>query len=69
MGFAFCMGGCCICKVTFNFNPDRVPSIRINGEKEPICRACHADINKLRESKGLPTFPLAQDAYGLAEWE
>ena len=40
MGVAFCLGHCIACGQMITFNPVRVPSIRVRGEKEPLCREC-----------------------------
>jgi hypothetical protein len=41
----------------------RVPSIRINGTREPICLACVTTVNPRREANGLPPIVPAPDAY------
>ena len=40
MGYAIATGTCYTCGALFNFNPVRVPSVRVDGVREPICRAC-----------------------------
>lgn len=40
MGYAIVMGFCIACKSPVSFNPHKVPSIRVNGVKEPLCRSC-----------------------------
>lgn len=63
-GFAIVLGYCVGCKSRISFNPVHVPSLRINGEKQPLCPACHAKWNEIhRTSKGLPAIPLHPDAY------
>jgi len=63
MGYALCMGPCIGCGAIFSFNPMRVPSIRVRGEREPICRACVERVNPVRIANGLePIVPLP-DAY------
>jgi len=39
-GYAFCVGQCCNCGGMITFNPVRVPSLRINGERQPLCEDC-----------------------------
>lgn len=40
MGYAIVMGFCINCKNPIQFNPHRVPSIRVNGVREPLCESC-----------------------------
>ena len=64
MSYVFVYGECVSCRTPIAFNPDYVPSIRVNGEREPLCRACHARWNDLhRTSKGLEPFALSPRAY------
>ena len=59
MGYAYAMGTCSICKNTFAFNPLKVPSIRINGTREPVCQNCINAANLIRIKNGLdPIVPL-----------
>ena len=66
-GFALAFGSCVSCRETFGFNPVRVPSIRIAGEREPICRKCVDRINPHRRRNGLPEIVPAPDAYEACE--
>lgn len=67
-GFVTGQGACCACGTPIVFNPHRVPSIRINGEKEPLCRSCFAQWNEIhRISKGLDPVPLDPEAYDPAQ--
>jgi hypothetical protein len=63
MGYALAMGCCFSCGAVFSFNPVRVPSIRHNGEKQPICQACVTRVNPMRKANGLPEIVPAPDAY------
>ena len=63
MGYALCMGTCLICKHTFTFNPVKVPSLRIDGTKEPICKSCIERANKEKVAKGIEPFIIPDDAY------
>jgi hypothetical protein len=63
MGYALVFGSCISCMRTFGFNPLRVPSIRVNGEKEPVCRECIERANPLRKKNGLPEFTIHPEAY------
>jgi hypothetical protein len=40
MGYAIVYGDCVACGAVIGFNPRRVPSIRVRGSKEPLCRGC-----------------------------
>ena len=63
MAFMFCTANCINCKRLFTFNPDLVPSVSVNGSKEPICRSCVEWANPLREAKGLPKIQVMPGAY------
>ena len=59
MGYVFAMGGCFRCGQLFTFNPNLVPSIRVQGERQPVCLACVNEVNPLRVKNGLqPIVPL-----------
>jgi len=58
-GYVFATGNCIGCGQAFTFNPLRVPSIPINGTREPVCRACIERANQRRPALGLePIIPL-----------
>ena len=63
MGYALAFGLCAQCKQPFGFNPVRVPSVRVNGEKEPVCKLCIDRANPIRKERGLPEFTVHPDAY------
>jgi len=63
MGYALCTGMCAACRRLFSFNPVRVPSVRINGSRDPVCRECIEAANVERRARGLEPFPVAADAY------
>jgi hypothetical protein len=58
-GYAFALGPCLVCRRPFTFNPRRVPSC----ENEPICEPCIHFVNQEREKRGLPPWPVPEDAY------
>lgn len=63
MGYALGMSACYGCKRIFCYNPNRVPTIPINGSREPVCRTCIERANPERIKRGLePIVPLP-DAY------
>ncbi len=63
MSFAVAFGPCVNCRRTFQFNPHKVPSAIVDGEREPICMACVREVNPIREGKGLPPIQVLPDAY------
>ena len=52
MSYALCYSPCFICKKVFGYNPKKVPSIRVNGIREPLCRNCLNMANQLRVKAG-----------------
>jgi hypothetical protein len=64
MGFVYLHCFCIACKAPLACNPVKVPSLVVNGQREPLCRSCFARWNELhRTSKGLDPIPLEPDAY------
>ena len=63
MGYIWAIGDCFRCHQTFSFNPDKVPSIRINGIREPICEDCIIQVNPLRKARGLAEIVPLPGAY------
>ena len=63
MGYCFVMGDCYACRKTIIFNPNHVPSVRINGNREPICQSCVKKANVLRGQQNLPQIQILPDAY------
>ena len=64
MAFMYCHSVCCNCKAPISFNPERVPSLRVNGGREPLCAGCFAEWNRIhRTSRGLTPEPLQPDAF------
>jgi hypothetical protein len=62
-GYMYVLGHCYGCKRPFTFNADWVPSIRIDGVKEPICRDCVEIANPKRIANGLEPIHIHPDAY------
>jgi hypothetical protein len=59
MGWVTVTSACAGCGRLFHYNPHRVPSLRVNGAREPICAACVERVNPARVAKGLaPIVPL-----------
>ncbi len=63
MGFCFAFSLCAACHQSFAYNPLRVPSIRINGVKEPLCRGCVLEWNTRMVKAGKEPHPIPDDAY------
>lgn len=64
MAFMFVIGACVNCHATIAFNPSCVPSIRVNGVREPLCQTCHARWNEIhRTSQGLEPVAIHPEAF------
>lgn len=67
MGYVTVFSTCYTCNGFMSFNPNKVPSLRINGERQPLCEACANKYNATRKKMGLPTTEIDPDAYGSAD--
>jgi hypothetical protein len=63
MGYVSAMSPCFGCSRLFSFNPMHVPSIIVNGRREPVCRSCVDRVNPMRKANGLPPIVPMHDAY------
>lgn len=63
MGYVFATSYCIGCDRLFTYNPHRVPSLRVNGEREPVCRDCIEIANPQRVANGLEPFKIHPEAY------
>ena len=63
MGYVFATSPCIGCGRLFSFNPVRVPSLRVKGEREPVCLACVERANPRRAKNGLPPIVPLPGAY------
>jgi hypothetical protein len=63
MGYAQAFSPCFQCGKTFAYNPHRVPSVKVEGNREPLCRNCVEEANPLRIKNGLPPIMINPDAY------
>lgn len=54
---------CYCCKQPFEFHPNKVPSIRVGGVREPVCRTCVERANPQRIANGLPPIEILPGAY------
>lgn len=67
MGYVHVLSGCYRCKRPFTYNPSRVPSVRVDGVRQPVCLACVEAVNPIRVARGLaPIVPL-DGAYEAAD--
>ena len=63
-GHMFMVASCCSCRAVVFCNPERVPSLVIEGVREPLCRSCFDLWNDIhRTSKGLEPVALDPAAY------
>jgi len=63
MAWMAVIGDCYCCGIRFSFNADHVPSVVINGNREPICRDCVNRANPIRVARGLAPIHILPDAY------
>ena len=71
MAFMSAMSPCIGCGQVFSYNPDLVPSIRLNaqgqpdpnGSREPICQSCVERVNPKRIANGLQPIVILPGAY------
>ena len=63
MGYAIVLGFCCSCHKHIEFNPHKVPSIRVNGEREPLCRECAERWNTLHPDIARPIMDGAYEGF------
>jgi hypothetical protein len=63
MGFALMHSHCLGCGRVFSYNPRHVPSIRVEGVREPICEDCVDQANPQRIANGLKPIEVHPDAY------
>jgi len=57
------LGECAGCGRLFGFSPSRVPSVRVDGEREPVCRDCMGQLNMRRVAAGLRPWAIHPEAY------
>jgi hypothetical protein len=63
MGYVMAMGPCCVCARVFGYNPHKVPSVRIAGVREPVCKECIYHANILRVARKEPIIEILPGAY------
>jgi hypothetical protein len=63
MGYMYVLGDCWSCGRLFMFSAERVPSIVIDGERQPVCESCITLANEERKAKGMPVIAVLPGAY------
>lgn len=63
MSYMFVVSPCFGCGKLFTYNPLWVPSIPIQGIKEPVCVACVTLVNPKRIANGLEPIVIHPEAY------
>jgi len=63
MGWALAMSACFGCGRPFAYNPMRVPSITVDGDRKPVCLDCVERVNPMRAANGLPPIVPLPGAY------
>lgn len=67
MGYMLVMSDCFGCGRVFTYNAERVPSILVNGQREPICQDCVNRVNPTRKANGLPEIEVLPGAFEAEE--
>lgn len=62
-GYVYIVGPCFGCGRTFSYSPTRVPSIRHEGVRQPVCQACVDAANPRRIANGLEPIVPRPGAY------
>ena len=63
MGYVLMTSACISCGNIVTYNPMKVPSVRVNGKREPLCRTCADRLNDEFEKRGKERVPIQPDAY------
>jgi hypothetical protein len=66
-GVVFVLGDCYGCRRLFTYNPFRVPSLTIQGERRPFCINCLERVNPRRIANGLAPLVALPGAYEPAD--
>lgn len=67
MGWVFLTADCIACGRTFTCSPSKVPSVRVEGKREPVCRPCVESANRIRKENGMELFTILPGAYEAEE--
>lgn len=65
--FAYVVGLCAACNHVIGFHPHKVPSLMINGKKEPICEGCAKRWNELHPAEAKPILEGAYEPFDESE--
>lgn len=68
-GYYSALASCYGCGGLMSFNPVKVPSLRVDGERQPICETCVGIVNSKRRAAGVPEFEIPEGAYAPAPEE
>lgn len=63
MGYVLCIAACIGCGSVFSFNPMNVPSLTVEGVRQPVCRTCFERRQAHRQTNDLPVETLLPGAY------
>ena len=63
MGYFFALSPCFGCGRPFVYHPQKVPSLLVNGVREPVCEDCVDRANPLRKQNGLAEIVPLPGAY------
>ena len=63
MGYVMMSSQCINCGRLFSYNPHKVPSVRVKGVREPVCRSCIEAANTIRKERGILPLHYHPDAY------
>ena len=63
MSYAIVTSTCAGCSVFFGFNPNKVPSIPINGVRQAICMPCAMRVQDNQRRDGLEVTEIHPQAY------
>ena len=63
MGYVFALSACYGCGGLFAYDPAKVPSVVVNGTREPICQECVRAANPRRIANGLAPIVALPGAY------
>lgn len=63
MGYAIMFGTCAACHKPIGFNPHKVPSLMVDGKREPICETCANRWNELHPENARPILKGAYDHF------
>jgi len=67
MGVFQMLALCVVCNRPFTFHPFKVPSVRVGGVRQPVCRECVDQANVKRHAAGIPPIDVLPGAYDPAD--